>query len=185
MHTGLKFIYLAAFCSVLLVSCKKFDNEGEGKPNKNKITFLGKEYKLTGAVAINFGKDDDTTSGFNYQGYNLDLFLFTEGITNVNAFSQATGSGQLLNMDLYASADTLTEGAFTVNQSLKVGTTDETYLIPVLNGKYDYNAAPEFNQGDFTVKQSGTTYTIEGILENSSGEKLEFFYQGEVTFRRK
>lgn len=186
MHTALKFLTVSIVCFLLLVSCDKFDNDGNNTaPNKNKVTYLGKEYKLKGAVAINFGKDDDTTSGFNYQGYNLDLFFYTEGLLGNKLLSGSAGSGQMLNIDLYASADTLTKGIYTINQSLKIGTADESYFIKVADGAYDYNTAPIFNSGSFSVNQVDSTITIDGVLENTVGDKLEFFYEGKVDFRQK
>lgn len=174
------------FCALFLassmfISCDKDDDDNE----KNHFTSGGKEYALTQGAFENYGLTD--TADYEHDGYNLDLFLFSDGFTistDSDGEMDVTGTGQYLYFELFTSKGSEFDSReYTFNDSVPypVGTFDYGEFNLNYSEDIDDNEI-EITSGKVTISKDGDMYSISIDCVDENKNAVTGFYKGSLKY---
>ncbi len=167
------------FVGSLLISCDKDkDNDSSGSYMKIGDT----EYSLSQGTIENYGAD----TGY-YDGYNLDLYLFSDGFTvttDEEGDMAVSGSGNVIYFETFSSqSDAFDNGDYvydTINYTVK--TFDYGDFCLDCSAESDNNNWIEMTGGTVNIQKSGDTYSITINCTSEDGTKIEGFYEGSLLY---
>jgi uncharacterized protein (TIGR02145 family) len=168
-----KMFFIRVFMSLLFVSlwgCKK-DND----VLKNHLTYNGSDYPLnTGFIEIN---------GLEGNVYNLDLTLYSSGISFSSVDSVPVGTGNIVFLEMYSDSKSFETGTYTFNEVLPVSAgTFDTGMFGIDFNMDSYSGTMVFvTSGTVTVTISGSNYEIKINCMTSNNKTIECYYNGSLT----
>jgi hypothetical protein len=191
MKNMIKFLTGIFLVGSLLISCSK-DNDAS---KRNYLKIGETEYILSKGTCENYGqmKDDH-----KYDGYNLDLALFSSDFTistESNGNMNVSGLGQIIYFEMYSSKDNEFDiGDYTLNLSkpLPVGTfnygdfvtsySDENNNIVWVTDENDDNDWVKITSGTVSISKSDSEYSITINCISETGESVTGFFKGELQY---
>ncbi len=165
---------------IFIVGCKK-DNDNE-KPNDNYFRAGNTKYKLVFGSLENYGPDYIG----QYEGYNLDLNLVSEGITfseDAAGDLEISGTGHIIYFELFTSNSSfLDDGDYSYDETLpfSIGTFD--YGDYAVNWDETHDEWIEINAGKVTVSKEGNIYEITIDCTDENGLDITGYYKGPLSF---
>lgn len=172
---------------ILVFSCNK-DEDNETPPQKSYFVFNGIEYVLSAGILENFGKDADTSDGWDYDGNNLDLSLVSNGIIITNSgdtMFDVSGAGQVMYFQMYTSNSSYLDNGeynFDATSPFPVGTFDAGDFSINWDENNPNNDWIELSSGKLTVNRSGSTYEISINCTDQNGEIVTGYYKGALKY---
>lgn len=176
MTAGTIVIFLA------VMACKKDDKKSTPK---NYFKIGDKTYTVANASMENWGLDTDTSDFWVYDGYNIDLALFSSGLTlqtTSSGYLNVLGKGQILYFELYSTSGTnLDNGDFTFDPSsgpYQVGTFDYCdYSLTWDETNSDNDWIP-VSSGKITITRNGNDYELTFDCQDIYGTKVTGHFAG-------
>ena len=171
---SLKVLVMLCIAAPLLFStCKKDDED----TRKNAFTFHDVEYNIDGGIIEYYGKW--TEEG----GYNLDVTLFTPGLSYNETTNEIAGTGSYMYFEMYSTADgDLADGTYTYDEDETGagGTFDIGYIVLGYDSEtetgYDYYVSG--GTIEFQKLTNNYKFTINITVE---GNILDGYYKGQLT----
>lgn len=185
MKNTFKLILVSFLVGTIILSCDK--KEGTEKTNYVKIG--NNEFKLVDGSLENYGPDTDTADGWEYNGYNLDLILISDGLTISNSDGELSisGKGNAVYFELIVSAaDQLVPGEYVFNDNysdLPTGCFDYSeYYLNVDSSDEGSENDTEITSGKIVVNKSGDIYTITIDCKDEKGNTVSGNYKGTLNY---
>ena len=164
-----------------IMACKKDDK----KTPKNYFKIGDKTYAVANASLQNWGMDIDTTDSWVYDGYNVNMSLFSNGLTletTSNGHLNLLGRGQILFFELYSSSGTrLDNGVYTFDTSsgpYQVGTFDYSDYSLSWDATSSNNVWTYVSSGEITINSNGPDYELTIDCIDKHGAKVTGHYAG-------
>lgn len=162
------FALFFAFASVSLISCSDDDDDDKFE---SIITYDSESYAINGGYLMDWGEHE------NIEGiYNLDLRLYTEGVS-FNESDGRTGEGKILYAELWSSSEELVSGTYTYSTYDDVAANRFTLLSIYDNGDEE-DSEIFFTSGTITVNKSGNNYTITVTGKDSDDKTISASFKG-------
>lgn len=165
---------LSAF--LLLAACKKEeDDQSPGFPQE--LIYNDVRYEIAGGAFIHY-------PAFSHaQGQNLDLLLYTEGVSLLldedGLPGGASGNGYILYFEGYSSDSTVyPSGTYEMDTTLKAFSFSSGALNPVINGNIDLWF--DIKSGSFEVVEENGKHTFIGDGKDEGDLGFNFSYQGNL-----
>lgn len=179
-------LFLGLFLvSSLLSSCDKDDNDN-GDTSKNYLKVGDTEYVLFKGAMENYGTNDNEDEEWNYDGYNIDLSLASEGISiTTNSYGEMnySGSGQLLYFEMFSSKGNefdSREYTFSSANNFPIGTfNDGEYSLAYTD---DDDEWIEITSGEITISKSGSEYSITIACTDENDKSVTGFFKGSLQY---
>ena len=172
MKTKMIFIRVSVCLLFLSVwSCKKDNTDLQ-----NHLTYDGTDYALnTGFVEIN---------GMDGKVYNLDLTLYSSGISFNNVDSVPNGTGNIVYLEMYSYSKSLESGTYTFDAEIPVNA--GTFDVGMFGINFNINSFSGtmvfVKSGTVTFAVSGPNYEIKINCTTSDNKSIDCFYKGSLTF---
>jgi hypothetical protein len=175
----MKKAYLLLGLSLMLAvsACKKDEDDNDDtKPFPQELVVDGTRYEW-GESFMEYYPD------YGVNSENLDLFMFTDGITvhydSDNLPDSISGNGYVLYFELFSADSTyLSAGTYTADSTLAQGTYYSSFLAPVTNG--ELSGDEELNSATVEVVREDNVYTITGSGKDGMNRDFSFSYQGAI-----
>lgn len=188
MKNLIKPLGLALLATTVFYSCKKEDKTTTDPGNSNQITYDGDTYKLqTRAAFENYGTDDGSDPGFQYEGTSLDLYFIDQNIKLIvngqGEIDTAYGQGLLLYFETFSSdPNKLANGTYTYDEDSPYMT--NTFWLGFCPKNFDGSTGvvnPTFiTGGSFTVSSENGVYTISFDLKDQNGSSITGTFKGRI-----
>jgi hypothetical protein len=174
-----KILTIILLSMIIFAGCKKDKKESSFS---NYVKYDSKMYPIDKGVLENYGQWEEDGA------YNLDLTLFSEGITLLESggeISGATGKGHGIYLEMYTSSPSqLDNGTYEYDYwSEEAGTFDYGWVT------INYDAAikdAEIDQdiegGTVTVTKTGDTYEITINCTDEDGKSVTGYYKGTLKY---
>lgn len=162
---------MVLIAAVLLCFSGCDEDEKESEP-KNHFTIKGTDYPLHGGIIENYGEFDMV--------YNLDLTLYSSGISYNSIDEVFSGVGDLVYFEMYCSSPHLTSGTFTFdnNYSGNAGTFD----MGIIGIGVDIESASGtmflISSGTVKIVNSGSVFEITINCKSTDNVTVSGFYKG-------
>ncbi|MDL2251596.1 hypothetical protein LJC12_01965 [Odoribacter sp. OttesenSCG-928-J03] len=159
----LGYLFLAVLC-LGFVSCSDDDDDD----TKNEIVYGSDSYDIHEGLVLNYG------NYFSQGTYNLDLCLYTEGISFDEEAENFVGSGKMLRVYMWCESAELTAGIYTYDPDSNEDANTFYYL-----GIVDKtNEITRLAAGTVEVTKDGNIYTIVVTGTDAAGKTISAFYKG-------
>lgn len=184
-----KIVLSLLIMSVFFGSCKKDKDEDNNNTTANNYFEVnGVKYILSKGTLENYGKDMDPGDGWDYQGYNIDLVLFSSGLVVTNqgdTMFNVSGKGQAIYFELFTTDSTfLANGdySYSTSQPFPTGTFDYgdySINLDADNGTADWI---EIKSGTVKISRTGNTYQITINCTDSDGKTITGKFEGTLMY---
>ncbi len=172
MKTAKTLLLMAAFVMPLFfASCSDDDDD-----QKNHFKYDGNTYEMTSGVMLNWGQ-------FWGEGYNFDLYLFSEGI-QYNGIWDITGTGHGIFFEFYSpNENELAAGTYNFDPEDEGDpfTFASADFVLDFNIETETGTEVEITGGSVKVEKSGSTYTITIDVVAEDGKAVTGYYKGTFT----
>jgi len=175
------------FVSAMCLSCSKDDDKNSSAKNYFKVK--DKSYSISAGSLENYGMDTDTTDDWEYEGYNVDLALFSTGLrleTSEKGYLNVYGTGQVLYFEILTTAGhTLDEISYSFDASdgtFKPGTFDIASYSLAWDDEKDNNYWTEIVSGTLEVSKEGNTYELKVDCVDESGFEVTGYFKGPLQY---
>jgi hypothetical protein len=173
--------YFLSFAVVLMFISACSEDDDETVQPKNFVKIGGTTYELGSGFYENYG---ESLSG-DYEGFNIDLYLFSNGIKiNSNGSDyEMSGEGQILYFELFSEkGEYIPSGNYFFSASETIGTFDI--------GIYALNWEPEeentvfydIASGTVDITRNGSEYAVNLDLVDSDGTNISGEYEGTLNY---
>lgn len=181
--TNMKFYSkgLLAICFVgtILSACDKSE-ENDSTSISNHLKIGDNEYALSGGILEDYGADEFG----QYEGYNIDLSLLSDGFT-MNGDGSISGSGTIIYFEMFSESETgLASGEYVYDgtspyptESFDYGDYSEDFSVNESNATY-----VDIASGTVTVVREGSSYEITIACVDENGKAITGFYSGSLEF---
>lgn len=181
--------FMKLFCglflaSILLLSCSK--NEDDDVSQKNYLKIGETEYVLSKGTCENYGQMEDEE--WQYDGYNLDLTLFSAGFTistDSDGYMDALGSSQVIYFEMFSSKENEFDNrdyTFSSSEPYPVGTFDYGDFCISYSDENEDNNYIEISSGKVTISKSDNIYSITIDCKSENGDKIKGFFKGTLQY---
>jgi len=179
MKIGKKILTVILLSLIIFAGCKKDKKESSFN---NYIKYDGKTYPIDQGVIENFGRWDED------EGYNLDLYILSNGITlqeSGGEITGVTGNGHVIYFEMFSNSPTqLDNGNYNYDEwSWEAGTFDYGWI------SLNYDAAlddSEIDQdiegGTVTVSKTGDIYKITINCTDEDGKSVTGYFEGTLKY---
>ncbi len=170
--------------SSLLISCDK--DEDDDVSQKNYLKIGETEYVLSKGMYENYGQME--WEGWQYDGYNLDLTLFSSGLTNSTdseGYTDLSGSGQVIYFEMFSSKGNEFDSrdyTFSSSEPYPVGTFDYGEFCISYSDDNEVNNWIDISSGKVTISKSGDTYSITIDCKSENGDNIKGFFKGTLQY---
>lgn len=171
--TGIAIISL--FCFVF-IGCKK---DSKNESTKNYLKVDGVDYEISKGLLINYGE--------NNMVYNIDLYLFSPGLTvhETDGYPDSiSGTGHMISFEILTTgSDKLALGDYTYSNQELAGTF--YYADYLLNWNSNLNPMADFvtlNAGTVKVIKNGTEYELSFTGKDVSNKAISGYYKGSLKY---
>ncbi len=165
-------LLMAAFVlPIFFAACSKDDDD-----KKNHFKYDDKTYEMTSGVILNFGQ------WFDEEGYNFDLYLFSEGI-QYNGIWDITGTGHGIFFEFYSpNENELAAGTYNYDAEDSGDPFTFHYADFVIDWDIENETGTEVDivGGSVKVEKSGSTYTITIDAVAQGGKPVTGYYKGTI-----
>ncbi len=170
--------------SIVASSCKKDDPKDPDYYLKVGDTVI----ELTSGILEAYGDQEDVDfDGFEFEGFNIDLYLTSKGISEAktpSGFLDITGIGQVIYFELISdNIDRLTPGVYTFSTTTPIPAISISYSDYTMDWREDDDwdeVWVDVVSGQITVALSGTTYEITIDCMDEDGKQIEGYYKGSL-----
>lgn len=185
MRKAILFYLTLIFLSASIISCNKKDDP---KDPDFYLKVGDTVYELSSGILEAYGDQEDVDiDGFEFEGYNLDMYLTSKGISEEKTLSgnlDITGKGQVLYFELISSTiDGLTPGVYTFSTTSPIPAISISYSDYSLDWREEESWDEvwiDVVSGQLTVARSGSTYEITIDCTDINGKKIEGYYKGSL-----
>ena len=142
----------------------------------NHLTYNGSDYALNTGIIENYGTVRNV--------FNLDLTLFSSGISYNTVDSVPKGTGNIVYLEMYTSSKSLPTGTYTFddNSTGNAGTFDVGMLGISFNVDSFSGTLVYISSGTVTVAKSGSIYEITINGKTSDNKTIDCHFKGSLTF---
>jgi hypothetical protein len=177
MKTFMFTLAVILLLSFPIAGCKKDSNKDESK--KNLLLIDGTEYAISKGYLEYYG--------LNGSGFNIDLTLFSSGISideTMGMPSPSSGSGNMIYFEMYSpDSDKLAQRDYAYNSAGNSGSFDlASYIL-------DWNIAVEpdidfipITAGTVKVIKNGTEYELSFSGTDQNNKVISVYYKGSLKF---
>lgn len=173
MKFSLSTVLAVLMLAVAFTGCKKDDDDSKKKENVLQIGDT--TIAITGGALVNYG------NGGWYDGFNLDLNLFGEGVTMTEITPgdrDVNGNGFRFYCEMFSSdEDILVPGTYVFNDTTDVSPVNSfdymDYAFKCQDGSWIY-----CTEGTIKVTKSGDTYELIITGMNANDEEISGYYKG-------
>ncbi|MCU4166754.1 hypothetical protein [Carboxylicivirga caseinilyticus] len=166
--------------SLLFIGCSK-DEDGDSTQSTGSMTIAGETYDISNGILEYYG-----SWGASGAPYNIDLVLYSDGITikEVDGEAEPSGKGNFLYFEILTDTEaTLPEGTYTFSDSETAGTFDfSDYGINYDVANDDSDIYDYITAGTITVSKSNNIYTISISLTDSSDNTITGSFSGTLKY---
>lgn len=173
-----KILTITLLSLIIFAGCKK---ESKVNTSDNYIKYNNQTYQIDKGVIENWGKGD-----FD-EGYNIDLTLFSDGLTPVEIggmITSASGNGHVIYFEMFTNSSTqLDNGTYDYDWSYEAGTFDYGWILINYNGDLDdAEIDQDIEDGTVTINKSGDTYEITINCTDEDGKSVTGYYKGTLKY---
>ncbi len=172
MKKTLNLLLILGLISITFTGCSGNDDDTNFLPNILKIG--DDEYKLAGGILINKGQDPNTGEGKLYDGHEVNLVLYSEGLT-VDTNGESKGVGTTITFAAFSSTGTHLD-----NTTYTMITAVSPYYVGMFFGRHENinEDALMIQAGSLNVERTNNEYRITFNCKDISGKTVTGSFSG-------
>lgn len=165
---------LSFYRAAIILACLCLTGCSETEDPENHFTFMGVDYPLKGGVIENYGSYDNI--------YNLDVYLFSSGISYDEVDATFEGTGHMVFLEMYCSESCLKNGTYEFDPDYggDAGTFDLGMFVINLDNDTFEGTFIIVSSGSITVSVKGSTYEMTFDCKANNNETVTGYYKGEL-----
>lgn len=177
-------LVLSLICVTFIRCCEREEDYNPPTQETNVLKIGKEEYKLTGGVLINNGQDPSSEEDKLYEGYELNLLLYSEGVT-IYPNGEGEGTGTIITFATFSSTDTHLDNA-TYTMATAVPPYEEGMFFAGYQQDWSEEKEDEdalmIRAGSLTVSRRDKEYKITFDCKDINGKTVTGSYAGSLLY---